>query len=62
MHTYLPANIIIDGPITSLLSILCFLIEICPRADDTKGVNDFKFGTFIGRFPSDGMANTAVKG
>ena len=24
--------------------------------------NNFKFGTFIGRFPSDGAANMAVKG
>ena len=27
-----------------------------------KGFNDFKFGTFIGRFSSDGAANMAVKG
>ena len=25
-------------------------------------LNDFKFGTFIGRFPSDGAASMAVKG
>ena len=25
-------------------------------------LNDFKFGTFIGRFPSDGSASRAVKG
>ena len=27
-----------------------------------KGLNDFKFGTFIGRFPSDGTVSVAVKG
>ena len=27
-----------------------------------KGLNDFKFGTFIGYFPSDGAASIAVKG
>ena len=25
-------------------------------------LTDFKFGTFIGRFPSDGVASVAVKG
>ena len=27
-----------------------------------KSLNDFKFGTFIGHFPRDGVANMAVKG
>ena len=27
-----------------------------------KIFNDFKFGTFIGRFPNDGGASMAVKG
>ena len=27
-----------------------------------KGLNDFRFGTFVGRFQSDGTANMAVKG
>ena len=27
-----------------------------------KGLNDFKFGTSIGHFPSDSTASTAVKG
>ena len=27
-----------------------------------KKLNDFKFATFIGRFPSDGAASMAVKG
>ena len=26
------------------------------------GLNDFKFGTFTGHFPSDGVASMAVKG
>ena len=26
-----------------------------------KGFNNFEFGTFIGRFPSDGAASVAVK-
>ena len=29
---------------------------------EEKGLNDFKFGTFGGRFPSDGAASMAVKG
>ena len=27
-----------------------------------KSLNNFKIGTFIGRFPGDGAANMAVKG
>ena len=27
-----------------------------------KSLNDFKFGTSVGRFPSDGAASRAVKG
>ena len=27
-----------------------------------KGLNDFKFGTFVSHFPSDGVANLVVKG
>ena len=30
--------------------------------NDLEPFNDFKFGASIGRFPSDGVANTAVKG
>ena len=30
--------------------------------EDGKSLNDFKFGTFIDRFPSDGVAGRAVKG
>ena len=41
--------------ITNLLSVLCVSVEVlsCAHA---------KFGTFIGRFPSDGRASMAVKG
>ena len=40
------------------------MIEVLPRADTKEGKsrNDFKFGTFTGRFPSDGAASMAVKG
>ena len=55
MHTYTLANSIFDGPVRNLLSVLRVLIEILslPRAKGNKGLNDFKFGTFIGRFESD---------
>ena len=60
MHTYMPANIIFDGPITSLLLILCILIEVlsCAHAKSEKSLNDFRFGGF----PSDGTVSMAVKG
>ena len=32
------------------------------RAQVKKDFNDFKFGTFLGRFPSDGAGSIAVKG
>ena len=64
MHTYTPADSIFDGPITNLLSTLCVLIEICSpaHAKEKISLNDFKLGTFIGHFPSDGTASTAMKG
>ena len=64
MHTYTLANSIFDGPITTLLSILCILVEVLSRAHAKKGKcrNDFKFGTFIGRFSSDDATSTAMKG
>ena len=64
MHTYTPANSIFDGPVTNLFSILCSLIEVlsCGQAKGEKGFNDFKFGTFMGRFQSVGAASMAVKG
>ena len=60
----MPATSIFDGPITNLLSILCILIEIVSRAraKGGKSLNDFKFGTIVGRFQSDGVASMAMKG
>ena len=42
----------------------CILIEICSRAHakGKKDRNDFQFGTFVGRFPSESAASMAVKG
>ena len=64
MHSRTPASSIFDGHITKLLSVLRNLIEIFSRvhAKGKKGLNDFKFGIFIGRFESDGAASMAVKG
>ena len=58
------AHGIFDDPVTNLLSTLCILIEIFSpaHAKGEKKLNDFKFGTFTGRFPSDGAASMAVKG
>ena len=44
--------------------MLCILIEVlsCAHAKGGKSLNDFKFGSFIGRFQSDGAASMAVKG
>ena len=60
----MPANSIFDGPGTNPLSILCILIEFLSRvhAKWWKSQNDFRFGTFVGRFPSDRAASMAVKG
>ena len=43
--------------------MLCIFVEILSRAHAKGwcGLNYFKFGTFIGRFPNDGAASTAVK-
>ena len=49
---------------TNLFSILCILIQVLSRAQ-AKGaqrLNNFEFGIFIGRFPSDDAASLAVKG
>ena len=64
MHTFTPENSIFDGRITDLLSILPILIEIVSRAhaEGEKSLNNFKFGTFIGCFPSDDVASMALKG
>ena len=60
----MPANNVFDGPIKTLLSVLCILIEILLWAvvKGAKGLNEFKFGVLIGCFQSDGMASMAVKG
>ena len=34
----------------------------CVHAKGGKGLNDFEFDAFIGRFPSGGAASLAVKG
>ena len=61
---YTPVNSIFDDPTATLLSILCILIDIlsCTPPKGNKGLSDFKFGTFICRFQSDGAASMAVKG
>ena len=64
MQTYTLANSIVDGPITDLLSIVCSFKEVLSlaHAKVEKCLSGFKFGIFIGRFPSDGEATMAVKG
>ena len=37
-------------------------ISFTCSCEGEKSRNDFKFGIFIGRFPSDGAANMAVEG
>ena len=66
MHADTPANDIFDGPITQL-SVQCILVEVpspvhAKRGKSLSQVNDFKFGTSIGRFASVGAAGMAVKG
>lgn len=53
-----------DVPVTNLLSVLCILKEIFSRthAKLKKGLNDFKIGTFIGRFRNDSEASMTAKG
>jgi len=64
MLTYTPKNSIFGGPITSLLSVLCTLVEVLSRAHVKRQevLNDFKFGIFIARFPNDNATSMAVKG
>ena len=64
MHTYTHANGTFNGPVINLLSILCILKGVFSRslANGEKSRNDFELGTFIDRFPSDGMANMTAKG
>ena len=62
--TYTPPNSILDGPIATLLSILCILIKIFSRAHTEGGEKSFMISNLasIGLFPSDGAAMMAVKG
>ena len=64
MLTYTPAISIFDGPTKNLISVLCVLIELLSRVHEKRGKshNDFKFGIFVGRFPSDDAASMAVNG
>ena len=55
VHTCTPANSIFYGPIGNLLLMLGILIEIffmC-SCEGEKGLIDFTFGIFIGRFSSE---------
>ena len=65
-HIHMPANSISDGPVTILLSRPCGFFNrnpfTCSCEGGGGGLNDFKFGAFIGRFLSDGMASIAVTG
>ena len=69
----MPENSIFDGPVTSLLSILCILLEVLSLAHAKVCVgggslhvggslHDFKFSTFVGHFLSDTLASMTVKG
>ena len=63
MLTYPPAISVLDGPETSLLSVLWILIEVLHvLMRRGKTLTNLKFGTFIGRFSSDDAVNMAVKG
>ena len=64
MHTYTPVNSIFDGPTTILLSVLCVLLEVPSRAraKTEKSLNDFKFGTSVGGFSSDGAGKHGSEG
>ena len=63
MLTYTPANSIFDGPLATLLSVLCILMEVLSlaHAKGKKVLNDFKFGIFVDRFPNDDATSMAVK-
>ena len=55
MHIiYTSANGIFDGPVTNPFTCSCEVGK--------KSLTGFKFGTTIGRFPSDRGASMAVKG
>ena len=56
----MPANSILNGPITGLL-ILCIFIETLSRVHAKGGGGNWHF-IGIGRFPSHGAASMALKG
>ena len=65
MHTYTPANSIFDNPITTLLLILCILIETLSRVHAKgakKALMISNVPLLIGRFPSEVAADMTVKG
>ena len=64
MHIDTPADSILDGPVTNLLSVLCILVEVLSRAQTRRGesLNHFRFGTFVGSFSCNSAASTAAKG
>ena len=41
---------------------MCVCVCVEGGGGGGRGVTDFKFGTFIGRFQSDGASSMAVKG
>ena len=51
-HIHISANSIFDDPITTLLSVLCILIEVLllAHAKGKNVLNDFKFGIFYWLF------------
>ena len=51
------------GPVTTLLSILCVLMQTIRMqcANKNKKLQDLKFRSFIGRFSSDIMAVNGLK-
>jgi len=62
-HTRL-RTILFDRPLTKMYCQFCdILTEILSRSHAKGGsLNDFKFGTSIGRFSTDGATSWAVKG
>ena len=74
MLTYTPPDSVSDGAMTNLFSILYIFdrdLFTCScegwgvggmEGGEAVSFNDFKFGTLVGRFSSDGGASVAVKG
>ena len=59
----MPANNILDGPVTTLLSIQSILVlsPFMCSCEEGESLNDFKSGTSNGRFSTDDVASMAVK-